>query len=239
MKVVFAGPSLHGSKMVTAGIDRRPPARQGDVFAAAMEGARVIGLIDGVYESVASVWHKEILFALSRGVRVFGGASLGALRAVECEAFGMVGVGAIFEAYRCGARVDDGDVALLHGPPELGYSPLSEPLVNVSATLASLSDAGALDEASVLALAHAADALFFKDRTWSAMIDRTGIAASRTKADLLHLVQTASVNAKRADAEAVLEHVMAAPDALAEKPIGWTFFETSGFESMRLKRTKD
>ena len=44
---------------------------------AVIEGATVIGLIDGFFENVASVWHKEILFALSEGVQVFGAASMG------------------------------------------------------------------------------------------------------------------------------------------------------------------
>ncbi|MEJ0097006.1 MAG: TfuA-like protein [Bauldia sp.] len=50
---------------------------------AVLAGASVIGLVDGVFENVASVWHKEILYALSEGVQVFGAASMGALRAAD------------------------------------------------------------------------------------------------------------------------------------------------------------
>src|SRR5262249_38606786 len=129
MKIVFAGPSLHGSTLKPdAGIEMRPPARQGDVFRAAMEGANIIGLTDGVSEQVPAIWTKETVHALANGVQVFGAASLGALRAAECAAFGMIGIGAIFEDCTTYRIEDDADVALLHGPRELGYLPLSEAL---------------------------------------------------------------------------------------------------------------
>lgn len=105
------------------------------------QGARTIGLIDGLYGDCAAVWHKEILFALSSGIAVFGAASMGALRAAECEAFGMIGIGDIFEAYRDSHRVSDADVAVSHAPGELGYRPLTIALVDAEATLAACGDA--------------------------------------------------------------------------------------------------
>ena len=65
MKVVFVGPSLHGASIDWSGLEPRPPAAQGDVFAAVKQGATAIGLIDGYFGSTASVWHKEILFGRS------------------------------------------------------------------------------------------------------------------------------------------------------------------------------
>ena len=62
----------------------------------------MIGLVDGRYEDIAAVWHKEILYAIEQGALVFGAASMGALRAAECADFGMIGVGAVFERYRSG-----------------------------------------------------------------------------------------------------------------------------------------
>ena len=107
MKVLFAGPSLHGadwsadraggSRQASTGAD---PQRRATSPAPCVEGATVIGLIDGLYEDRAAPWHKEILFALENGAQVFGAASMGALRAAECADFGMIGVGAVFERYR-------------------------------------------------------------------------------------------------------------------------------------------
>jgi len=82
--------------------DYRPPARRGDVLAAARDGADIICLIDGVFFQDSSVAHKEILEALQMGVRVIGASSMGALRAAEMDVYGMEGVGEIYRAYRSG-----------------------------------------------------------------------------------------------------------------------------------------
>ena len=103
MRVLFAGPSLSGEistlKRKFPGLDIRPPAACGDILRAVRDGAKAIGLIDGYFGDLPSVWHKEILFALHNGVAVAGGASMGALRAAECAPFGMVGLGSIYEDY--------------------------------------------------------------------------------------------------------------------------------------------
>ena len=67
---------------------------------------------------------------------MFGSASMGALRAAELHSFGMRGVGRIFEAFRDGVLEDDDEVAVVHGPAELGYLSASESMVNIRATLA-------------------------------------------------------------------------------------------------------
>ena len=112
-----------------------PPAGVGDIARAVRRGPRAIALIDGMFERVLPVWHKEILWAMARGVHVFGAASMGALRAAELHAFGMQGVGRIFEAYRYGELEADDEVAVLHGPADLGFVAVTEALVNVRATL--------------------------------------------------------------------------------------------------------
>jgi hypothetical protein len=63
--VVFLGPSrprADGRSAFPA--DYRPPVRQGDVYRAVMDGARVFGIVDGYFHDVPAVWHKEILRAL-------------------------------------------------------------------------------------------------------------------------------------------------------------------------------
>ena len=82
-----------------------------------------------------TVRHKEILWAMSRGIHVFGSASIGALRAAELAAFGMEGVGTIFELYRDGVLEDDDEVAIAHGPAEVGFVAGSEAMVNIRQTL--------------------------------------------------------------------------------------------------------
>ncbi len=164
--IVFAGPSLHGSdRALPSGLDLRPPARQGDVYRACLEEPRLIGIIDGYFEGVPSVWHKEILYARSRGIVVLGAASMGALRAVELANHGMEGIGTVYQWYRDGVIEDDDEVALLHGPAETGYIPLSEPMVNVRATCAAACRQKILDPVEVERIAGAAKAIHFRDRT--------------------------------------------------------------------------
>ena len=226
MKIVFVGPSLPDAAALCGdGIEVRPPAAHGDVLSAARTGAMAIGLIDGNFEHVAPVWHKEILHALETGVAVFGAASMGALRAAECDSFGMVGIGRIYEDYASGRRVDDADVALLHGPAELGYPALSLPMVNVDATLDRLGDIQAIDKAHISSLRAAASALFYKDRTWAAIVERAGLAALRK--DFLQLFHVKTVNRKREDALALLQALHDFQPQSPAKHAGWTFRATS------------
>src|SRR5246127_762709 len=129
--IVFSGPSLPPSKApFVPEVEWRPPVRQGDLYKAALGRPALIGIIDGTFELVPTVWHKEILWAMTQGIHVYGSASIGALRAAELHQFGMKGVGQIFAAYRDGILIDDDEVAVLHGPQELGYPAVTEAMVN-------------------------------------------------------------------------------------------------------------
>jgi hypothetical protein len=175
--VVFAGPSIFGlDDTASEGLDMRPPAGRGAILAAVADGASAIGLIDGVYESEPAVWHKEILHALSIGIPVLGAASMGALRAAECAAFGMVGIGGIFADYRDGIRTADADVAVMQAPAELGYQPLTVALVDAEAALAALLAQGAIDRLAHRRLLARACQLHFKQRTWPAICDDRDVA---------------------------------------------------------------
>ncbi|MBR0557093.1 TfuA-like protein [Ciceribacter sp. L1K23] len=227
MKVVFAGPSLHGShRAVPADIALLEPARQGDVHRAVNEGTNVIGLVDGYFDDSAAVWHKEILFALSEGVTVFGASSMGALRAVECCSFGMIGVGKIFEAYRRGEIIDDGAVALSHGPRETGYLPLTVAYVDVIATVRSLETQEQITSAEVAALLGAAETIFFKDRTWRAIV--SAIQTDPARSDfVLQSLRTGFVSQKQIDAELLLDRVSRARDERSANRPGWTLQTTT------------
>jgi hypothetical protein len=133
---VFLGPTLSKTDAV-AELDAvyLPPAAQGDVYRAVSRGATAIGIIDGFFRQVPSVWHKELLWAISERIPVYGSASMGALRAAELWTYGMVGVGTIFETYRDAEVSDDDEVALAHLGPEDDYRPVSVPMVDIRATL--------------------------------------------------------------------------------------------------------
>jgi hypothetical protein len=160
----FLGPSLPAGE--GRGFRVFPPARQGDVWRALESGARAIALVDGVFESQPSVWHREILDALDAGVPVFGGASMGALRAAELHTLGMVGVGRIFCWYRDGEVIDDAEVALLHAGAEHGHRPLTVPQVNVR-----WSAQQALPPREARALIEASARIFYQERTARRVLD--------------------------------------------------------------------
>lgn len=169
--IVFAGPTVPAEAVRSrCGARCRPPAAQGDVYRAALERPAVIGIVDGYFEGVPSVWHKEILWAMQRGVHVLGAASMGALRAAELHPFGMRGVGRIFEAFRAGELEDDDEVAVLHGPAETGYVAISEAMVNVRATLARAVAGGVLERDARAQLEEIAKRTFYQERTWERLL---------------------------------------------------------------------
>ncbi len=169
--IVFLGPTLRAPEArERLRCVVRPPAAQGDVWRALRERPSALVLIDGVFESQPSVWHRELLAALAAGVPVFGASSMGALRAVELLPFGMIGVGQIFRWYRDGALVDDAEVALLHASAEHGFRPLTLPLVNVRHAAAQARAAKVLQPKEASALVRAAEAVFYQERSWARVL---------------------------------------------------------------------
>jgi hypothetical protein len=202
--LVFAGPSLPVHPACGPGIQLLPPARCGDLIRALGDDPAAIALVDGVFESAPSVWHKEILAVIDTGVPVYGAASLGALRAAELDHFGMIGVGAIYAAYRDGGIESDAAVMVSHAPAELGHRPLTLALVDAEAVLL----AAPLDPAECTALLRVARTLNFRVRSWAAIFtlfaERTGAAeAERVSA----VVAAAAFSQKERDTAALLDRL--------------------------------
>jgi len=171
--VVFLGPTLsHDDARDVLDAEYRPPAAHGDVLRVALRRPKAIGLVDGVFERVPAVWHKEILFALSEGVHVYGAASMGALRAAELDAFGMRGVGTVYRAYADGVLEDDDEVAVAHAGTEHGFRALSDAMVDVRATLAAAVGAGVIHEGTADGLVARIKSTFYAERALVAALDR-------------------------------------------------------------------
>lgn len=246
MKILFAGPSLSGTEFVPlrSGEDVllpdheltcRGPAKCGDITHAVDQGFRTIGLVDGRFEDVAAVWHKEILYALSKGVLIYGAASMGALRAAECYPFGMIGIGEVFERYAFGGLEDDAAVAQVHAPAEFGYIAFSEAMVTIDATLERAKTAGAINPDEMYYIRSAANAIFFKERSWRRVFDKisTEIADGEAR------IRPHICSIKRLDATLLLEAMleqrqpkeMGAPDHHFQD---WTFNETSQWLKLKV-----
>lgn len=211
--VIFLGPSLAlDAARTILDADYRPPAAHGDIHRAVAQtpAPAIVGLVDGYFRSVPSVRHKEILWALCRGVHVFGAASMGALRAAELADFGMVGVGQIFEAYRDGALEDDDEVAVEHAPPSAGYTPLCDPLVNIRATVGRACDESIITSAMHEQLIAAARQIFYAHRTYGSLL-KLASAVGVAEAEIARLeawLPSGRIDQKRADAAAMLARIL-------------------------------
>ncbi|MDJ0612954.1 MAG: TfuA-like protein [Rhizobiaceae bacterium] len=206
--IAFAGPSIAGIELdAFQQIEFRAPCRQGDIFLATRETPSVIAIIDGYFEGQPSVWHKEILHALHEGIHVLGASSMGALRAAEVHTFGMRGVGEVFKAYRDGVVEDDDEVALVHGPEELGYPALSEPMINVRATCSFAIEQDILSARDAELVCETAKSTFYKERTWDTIIQALDVSALEDfdLATFAHWLSENALDQKRIDALELLE----------------------------------
>jgi hypothetical protein len=240
---VFLGPTLAVTEASSV-LDAiyLPPVKLGDVYRAVSQWRpRAIGIVDGYFQWVPAVWHKEILWAIDRGVHVFGAASMGALRAAELAPFGMHGVGRIVDAYREGRLPgpdddpfeDDDEVAVVHGPAECGYQGGSEAMVNIRCTLARAALEGVIAEATRRALVAAAKAAFFPDRRYAPLLTHgaTSGLPEHELAALERWLPLGRIDQKRLDAVAMLEVMR---DFLAGDPAparaSFTFERTIAWE---------
>lgn len=212
--VVFVGPTLQRDEVLARLPDAvvRGPAACGDVYRATRENPQAIALIDGYFDQRLSVWHKEILWALSRGQRVYGASSMGALRAAELDSLGMIGVGRVYELFASGALEDDDEVAIVHDPAEEGYRARSEAMVNIRATLEAAVRAGVISEQTRDSLVGYEKGCFYAGRSYTHMLRHAvdlGAPPDEVEALSVFLRSGGAVDRKRLDAIEMLEAVAA------------------------------
>jgi hypothetical protein len=240
--IIFAGPSLPPKLRPAAdpSLEWRPPVRQGELFQAALARPSIIGIIDGYFEVVPTVWHKEVLWAMAEGIHVYGAASAGALRAAELDSFGMQGIGRVYQDFRDGILEDDDEVAVLHGPEELGYPPITEAMVNIRATLDEAARSGIIAPALAASLTDIAKHLFYKERSYEAMM-HSAAAAGLPEAmlqDFADWLPDGRIDQKRLDAEAMLEAIRSHLAAGARPlRVSWRLAETAAWQAARRSAT--
>jgi len=208
--VVFSGPTL-GHETVCEILDNpicQPPVAMGDVYRCLDHNPDCIAIIDGFFEGVPSVWHKEILYAMSKGVHVMGASSMGALRAAELADFGMKGVGKIFQQFHSGDLEDDDEVAVLHGPEELGFTAVSEAMVNIRETLIAAVASGVISTGDSEKLTTIAKSCFYHDRKWEPILSLAEPAMKRETLDQFRSwLPEGAVDQKRLDALSLLQEI--------------------------------
>ncbi len=233
---VFLGPTLAlaEARAEFSSAVYLPPVAAGDVCRLWQRQPRAIGIIDGYFEHVPAVWHKEIMWIMERGVHVFGSAGMGALRAAELEAFGMRGVGRVYQAVKDGTLDRDDEVAVAHEPGPRGYQALSEAMVNIRATLRAAREAEIISDATREALTAAGAALFYQDRTWPAVLEAAeGAGADPDETSALRdWLPAGEVDQQADDAMAMLRQMR---EFLAGDPaplqVRWTIADTTRWQA--------
>jgi len=167
--LVFVGPTLAAAEVVRLlpAATVCPPIAVGDALRVLRLRGKArptrIAVIDGYFERMAAVWHKELLLVLEAGIEVWGAASMGALRAAELLPWGMRGVGAIYRGFASGRLTADDEVAVAHLPAEYGYRTTSVALVDLRDAITRAAMLSAPTRARMLELAPGP---FYRERSW-------------------------------------------------------------------------
>ncbi|EJZ19186.1 TfuA-like protein (plasmid) [Rhizobium sp. Pop5] len=231
--VVFLGPTLSETEALGY-LDAiyRPPVGCGDVVRAVADyGPSAVVLIDGVFAQRPAVRHQEILWAMARGVRVYGAASIGALRAAELAPQGMIGHGLIYRWYRRHPLADDADVTVPMAPVELGSRALGDALIDIRLSLRKAERAGVIGRRLRDQLESLARALHFSERSFArllAMAENNPGPADKLAA-LKSWLKAEAVNQKRRDAVNLLTYLADHKLKSGANPISFDFELTESF----------
>jgi hypothetical protein len=227
--VVFLGPTLphvDASRILDAVYLH--PASQGSVLRAVQRyDPSILLIVDGSFQLEPAVRHKEILWALERGVPVVGAASIGALRAAELYPH-MHGVGLIYRWYRRFPFTPDDAVAVLHGPPEISTKAFTVALLDLRMSFRAAERSGVIPREFRTRLDAAAHGLNFRDRTISSIVNAAWEPADGDSPEhWCNMLTGALVEQKKLDAIRALELVRDGAFASPPRPV--PFVRTMAF----------
>jgi hypothetical protein len=207
---VFLGPTLdlQTARHHLWDAHYHPPIQCGDMVRLLRLMPKRIIVIDGLYEQVPAVWHKEIMLALNCGIEVYGAASMGALRAAELHSYGMIGIGIVFQAFVTNQLTDDDEVAVLHQGIHQDLLPLNDAMVNIRATLEHAYQENIIGIDAKQVLTQWCKAQFYPKRSLLQALAQVG-SEYRDECSNLHewIKKHGLIDVKRQDAIAVLKRV--------------------------------
>ena len=108
---------------------------------------------------------------LNKNIKLYGAASLGALRAVELEKFGMIGMGKIFELYKKGKLTADDEIAVTFVEGE--HQLQSEAMIDIRFNLFLAHRMGIINEITKKTIAKVAKSIYFPYRNYTDILDQT------------------------------------------------------------------
>jgi TfuA protein len=170
--IIFLGPSMSNEKAKAIfNADYKPPAKKGDLLRLGLSSdISVVGLVDGMFLQDYPPTPIEVYqLVAKKNVMVVGAASLGALRAVELERFGMIGIGKIFDLYRKGKVTADDEVAVTF--EEGSYRLQSEAMIDIRFNLFLAEKRGIVDKHARKILTRVAKKFYFPLRNYNEILD--------------------------------------------------------------------
>ena len=113
------------------------------------------------------------------------------------------------------ARDDDADVGLVHAPAELAYQPLTEPIVDLEATLDRLVSLGRLRLSDADRILAHSRSVFFAERSLEHVVPP---ALEADREALLGLIEAHGVQQKQQDALELVARLRQLPDSRVPPP---------------------
>ena len=173
--IIFLGPSLsHEKARKIFQADFRGPAKKGDLLRASgdIDDSTIVCLVDALFLQDYPPSPIEVYqFMLNKNIKLYGAASLGALRAVELEKFGMIGMGKIFELYKKGKLTADDEIAVTFVEGE--HQLQSEAMIDIRFNLFLAHRMGIINEITKKTIAKVAKNIYFPYRNYTDILDQT------------------------------------------------------------------
>ena len=208
--IVFLGPSLSiekARKIINA--EFLPPAKKGDFIKLSLTSEKkVIILIDGVFLQDYPPTPIEVFQVVNKNnFQVYGASSLGALRAVELEKFGMNGYGRVFELFKKDIINSDDEVAVTF---DNSYNLLSEAMIDIRYNLFLAFKKGIIDKETKQLITRTAKKIYFPFRSYENIVKKSiELYSDRrdTIEDFHNFVSTQRQSLKELDAMGILKKI--------------------------------
>jgi TfuA protein len=173
--IIFLGPSLNQERARQIfQADFRGPAKKGDLLriSRVVDDTTIVCLVDALFLQDYPPSPIEVYqLMLNKNIKLFGAASLGALRAVELEKFGMIGIGKIFELYKKGKLTADDEVAVTFTEGE--HQLQSEAMIDIRFNLFLAYRNGIINEITKKTVTKVAKSIYFPYRNYIDILDQT------------------------------------------------------------------
>lgn len=212
--IVFLGPSLSiekARKIINA--EFLPPAKKGDFIKLSLiSEKKIIILIDGVFLQDYPPTPIEVFQVVNKNnFQLYGASSLGALRAVELEKFGMKGYGQVFELFKKNIINSDDEVAVTF---DNSYNLLSEAMIDIRYNLFLAFKKGIIDKETKQLITRTAKKIYFPFRSYENIVKKSIELYSDTRdtiEDFHNFVSTQRQSLKELDAMGILKKIAENP----------------------------